>query len=470
MKLMMGSGIQMTGRWLLLSVLWGTAAAQSYSVDPRSDVDLIRQVNALALRCNFSCTVHIPAGNYTVADGTILVHHNGLSIVGDGPNNTIIHYAGLNFLDSRLDRVTYGPSYYGSGTIGGFTIYCTNPNVRCMTGGSVLGQHWEDLSVIGPGGLTGSPPVGANAEGFTFWNTYNWMERTVFRDITIGGFSTNFHFMAPKGGTDSFGYMLFDGVWSNQGARSHNFVVDAGASVYNALGFTMQDNSGGTTLKDEVFSIAGAFTGVGFHFTGENAGAPMTFAHVACGGHMIFEGDYNIFFGEAVADCPETTRDNGDAFRISPSAGLAGIRGSISGNPVLANTTALGLMPEQTLRLWPYEAFNRVNPYGVAYTGFAADKQGFVSPITVFDPAVPWCIATREHYASEGQIMPKLCLDGRGDLVATGSIAGSSVKTSRGTPKSSHEACTAGESWDDDNFHYHCTSTGQIKRAALASF
>jgi hypothetical protein len=448
------------------------ASSQSvadHTVDPRSNVDVITQVNALAEACHYNCTVRIPAGDYTVASGTILVHHNGLSVVGDGRNNTFIHYAGMNFLDSRLDASTYGPSFTGSGTIGGFTVYCTNPNVHCITGGSVNGQRWEDLTVVGPGGVTGSPPVGATAEGFTFQNTYDWMERTVFRDITIGGFTTNFHFMAPKGGTDSFGYTLFDGIWTNQSARSKNFVVDAGAGLYNTLGFTMQENSGGTTLKDEVFSIAGAFTGVGFHVTGESAGAPMTFAHIACGGHMVFEGDYNIFFGEAVADCPETTRDSGDAFRITPSAGLAGIRGSLAGNPVL-KMDALGLAGMKNFTIWPYEAFNRVNPNGVAYTGFVADPHGFVAPISVFDSEVPWCVAARARYTAEGQIVPKLCLNGAGDLAAAGILAGTAVRTTRGTPKNSHDACTPGESWDDDHFHYHCTSTGEIKRMALASF
>ena len=454
---------------LLCLPIVGVFARAQYVVDPRSSVDLITQVNALALGCNYTCIVHIPAGDYTVASGTILVHHNGLSLVGDGRNNTFIHYRGLNFLDSRLDASTYGPSFSGSGTIGGFTVECSNPDVRCITSGSVLGQRWQDLTLLGPGGLTGSPPAGATAEGFTLQNTYNWMERTVFRDITIGGFTSNFHFLAPRGGTDSFGYMLFDGIWTNQGARSRNFVVDAGAGVYNTLGFTMQVNSGGTTVRDEVFSISGAFTGVGFHVTGENAGAPMTFAHVHCGGHMVFEGDYNVFFGEAVADCPETNGGTGDAFRVSPTAGLAGVRGSLAGNPSIANASDLGLMSPQTLTFWPYTAFNRVNPYANAWTGFAGTKDG-VSPMSVFDPNVPWCLATRGRYTGQGQVDMKLCVNGSGDLATAGSLRGWTVRTTRGTPKNSHDSCTPGDSWDDDNFHYHCGSDGHIKRLALESF
>ncbi|AFL86482.1 hypothetical protein Terro_0131 [Terriglobus roseus DSM 18391] len=38
------------------------------------------------------------------------------------------------------------------------------------------------------------------------------------------------------------------------------------------------------------------------------------------------------------------------------------------------------------------------------------------------------------------------------------------------TPASSTESCTAGKSWDDANFHYVCTATNTIKRAALAAF
>jgi hypothetical protein len=445
-------------------------AREGVPVDAHPSSDLIATINAMAATCDQNCTIRIPAGDYTLSSGTILIRHNGVSLIGDGRNNTIIHYSGLNFLDSRLNATTYGPSFAGSGTIGGFTVYCSNPNARCITGGSVIGQRWQDLSVIGPGGITGSPPAGANAEGFTFQNTYDWMERTVFRDITIGGFTTNFHFLAPNGGTDSFGYMLFDGIWTNQGPGSKSFVVDPGAAVYNTLGFTMQFNSGGTSLNDDVFSIGGAFTGVGFHVTGENAGAPITFAHILCGGHMEFEGDYNIFGGQAVADCPQTVAGSGDAFRITPSAGMTGISGSLAGLPSLENTTSLGLTAPQTLNIWPYQDFDRNNPYAVAYTGFVANPQGRVSPVEVYDQEVPWCVAARGIYQAEGQIYPKLCLSGNGDLVAAGTIQGAAVQTTRGTPASSHDACVPGESWDDDNFHYHCASNGEIKRMALANF
>jgi hypothetical protein len=38
------------------------------------------------------------------------------------------------------------------------------------------------------------------------------------------------------------------------------------------------------------------------------------------------------------------------------------------------------------------------------------------------------------------------------------------------TPASSSAACTAGDFWDDANYHYVCTATNTIKRVALAAF
>ena len=460
--------ISLLGSALVLSA---RLPAQQNTVDPHASADLIAQVNALAAACNGNCAIHIPAGEYTVHSGTIHIDHAGLSLLGEGRGSTIIHYTGPNFLDARLNAATYAASSLGGGTIGGFTVQCTNPQVRCITGGSILNERFQDLTVTGPGGSIGSPPPGSDAQGFVFQNDLNWMERTIFRDIQIGGFNVNFHFMKPlPGGTNSFGYTLFDGIWTNQSARSHNFVVDPGAGLYNTLGFTLQFNAGGTSAADEVFTIGGAFTGVGFHVTGENAGAPITFAHIACSGGMVFSGDYNIFFGGVIADCPQDAKHPGEPFRISPAAGLGAIAGSLAGNPVILNFAALGLMKPQTLQLWPYDEFSRTLPNAIGYTGFVRDPAGGVSPLSVYDYDLPWCVSTRRIYSSPDAIVPRLCLDGPGNLTITGTLRDTSIITTRKTPASSHEACTPGESWDDDDFHYHCTSTGQIKRLALAPF
>jgi hypothetical protein len=434
------------------------------AVDLSSHADLITQVNALAAGCRGSCTIRIPAGTYEVASGTILIHRYGLSLAGDGRNNTLIRYHGLNFLDSRLTGTDYGESLAGAGTISGFTLVCTNLAAKCITAGSVVGQRWEDLTLIGPSSLTEAAPVGSTAEAFVFQNTFNWMERTVFRDITVGGFTVNFHFMAPKGGTDSFGYARFDGIYTNQGARSRNFVVDAGAGLYNVLDFSMQFNSSGTTEADEVFSIAGAFTGVGFHVTGENAGAPITFAHVRCGGTMNFEGDYNIFGGTVKTDCTQAKEAGSEPFRVAPRAGLFGVKGSARGVGALTNWNNTG----KSYSLWIDSIFDPPNPAAVGYNGFVSEG-GKVSPLTVYDWDLGYCVAARTIYSTPNSAQPRLCVDGPGNVTAAGLVRTPAVVTTRGTPASSHEACVLGESWDDDNFHYHCTKTG-IKRLALNPF
>jgi hypothetical protein len=49
-------------------------------------------------------------------------------------------------------------------------------------------------------------------------------------------------------------------------------------------------------------------------------------------------------------------------------------------------------------------------------------------------------------------------------------VAAAHVITGNVTPASSSAACTANQLWADDNYIYHCTSTGGIRRAPLASF
>jgi len=54
---------------------------------------------------------------------------------------------------------------------------------------------------------------------------------------------------------------------------------------------------------------------------------------------------------------------------------------------------------------------------------------------------------------------------------AAGYVLAPVVVTTQGTPDNSSTACVANSSWDDDDYHYHCLSSGKaIKRVALSSF
>ncbi|MGI4827115.1 MAG: hypothetical protein ACRYFU_02845, partial [Janthinobacterium lividum] len=120
--------------------------------------------------------------------------------------------------------------------------------------------------------------------------------------------------------------------------------------------------------------------------------------------------------------------------------------------------------------VWPVSPFSLVNPYANAYTGFVGNAQGRVSPLSVFDPNLPWCVATRADYSQPAQFTPRLCLDGNGQLATAGPVRTPSLITTRPTPSTSHDVCTPGESWDDDDFHYHCTSKAQLRRLPLNPF
>ena len=225
-------------------------------------------------------------------------------------------------------------------------------------------------------------------------------------------------------GTDSYGYGRVQGLWTNQGAHSFGVRIDPGANVYNLLGFDYQVNSGHTTAADEYFSIAGNFTGVGFHVESENAGAPFTFAHVYSTGHMQFEGTFNGFGLE------NTVRaDPGATFSVLPASNFAD---TMSGFGSLADYAGTG----KTVALYPTQQLQQENPYVTAGQGYVASGSA-TAPVFLHDPQMPICFGTIPA-AAVGQPMSNLrttfCVFGNGDLhtpggaVLGGSLAAGSIK------------------------------------------
>jgi hypothetical protein len=435
-------------------------------VDPASTVDLVAQVNALFASCNYVCQVHIPAGTYNVANGTILLHHATQSLTGDGKDKVRITYAGTNFLDWRYDASTY--DFNASGEVSGFTVTCTNPAATCMTGGSTIGATWRDLNVYGPGGIVSAGAVGTS-QAFVFTNTFNWMERWTLRNINIGGFQTNLHFTRPAGGTDSFGYGTVDGVFTNQGAHSQGVVVDPGASVYNALMWRYQVNSGGTTEADEYFHVGGWLQGVGFALTGENAGAPVTAFHTTPTGCLRFEGDNNLFAGTLKA---EGNHCGYPAIWIRPAAALNGINGEVAGAGTIVGSNG------KTQVVLPGELMNESNPHEAAMTGWLQDvADGWSAPFLAFDPDMSYCEFTRPEYAAFNALNWVRCVDGGGNETTKGSVTSPAITAGSGgfreklyTPPSSSASCKPGQFADDENYHYVCVAENRWKRVALSSF
>jgi hypothetical protein len=435
-------------------------------VDPSSSVDLITQVNTLFADCAYACSVHIPAGNYMVAGGTILLHHASQSLTGDGKDKVRITYAGTNFLDWRYNASTY--DFNASGEVSGFTVTCTNLAATCLTGGSTIGATWHDLNVYGPGGIVSAGATGTS-QAFVFTNTYNWMERWTLRNINIGGFQTNLHFAAPQGGTSSDGYGTVDGVYTNQGRGSFGVVVDAGVAVYNSLMWRYQVNSGGTTGAEEYFHVAGQLQGVGFALTGENASAPVTAIHTLCGGSLRFEGDTNLFGGGLISDCPGA---GWPAIFISPTAALNGVNGDVQGAGTVIGSNG------KTQTVYPTQIMNGSNPYESSMTGFLGDAvDGWSAPFVAFDPGMSLCDFTRPEYAPLNALTWVRCVDGRGNETTQGSVSAPSITAGPGgfteklyTPASSSASCKPGQFADDANYHYVCTAPNTWKRVALSSF
>ncbi len=392
-------------------------------VDPTSTTDLVDQVNALFANCSDTCEVHIPAGNYgpgfTTPVGTdalhptILLSKNTQRLVGDGQRITNITDANeLPFIDGHAAQFNINPGI----AIGGFTINCTNTAAVCITAGDAIGFRIRDLEMIGPGGQTNSASAGTS-QAIVLVNKLGWFERWKFDDVVIGGFHTNLHFVKPAGGTDSFGYGQAEQVTSNIGCGDHGVQVDSGANVYNIIKFEYQFNYGckGVTTNTEVFTIGGFFAGQNFHVTGENSGNNYTFAHILKGGHLFFEGDYDVFgiptTGLVVADETQPV-DGSIPFYIGTQVGTIF---KSAGIPLLSNYDGSG----ESFRVTPIEIPNN--------TGEQAARMGYLTSTTsakgsvydAFEAGSKRCHFVRDQFQTEAALTPVWCVDATGNTTET---------------------------------------------------
>jgi hypothetical protein len=394
----------------------------AYYVSPTSGVDIATQISNIFSTCGNQCVVHIPCGTYTSSGSTIQMNNPYEAIVGDGEGCVFITYSGATFLNWNNSGGTAGFSFYASTGVGGFTLTCTSTTAQCITAGSVIGANFHDMSLYGPGGIVSQSPAGT-AQGFVLASTSgDWFERWVMRNIHIGGFQVNTHFEA--GGTGSFGYGLMDGVWNNIGYQNIALQVDAGASVYNTLGFKFQVNSGGTggVCNCTYLSVAGELQGVGFAMTGENAGnTGVTAIHSVSGGLVSFQGDSNLYSGGLVQDQACGTYSDIQCIYISPRAALNGVLGGISSE--MTTTNGLTTHP---LVVYATDYFDNSNPYLVAETGYIYDSTASAStPFVAYDPRTSLCDYTRAYGGSgfsPSALTWTRCIDGNGNQTTRGNV------------------------------------------------
>jgi hypothetical protein len=406
------------------STLYVSSLNRVLYVDPASSVDLISQVNALFASCNQNCEVHIPAGDYSVRSGTIRLMSSRVSLTGDGRDKVRITYSGTNFLDWRLTSSSY--DFNAAGEVSGFTVNCVDKSVRCISAGSVIGPTFRDLNVYGPAGIANNAPAEVGeSQGFVFQNTFNWMERWQIRNVNIGGFAVQFHFMKPSGGTDSFGYGFVDGVWSSQSLGTRGIVVDAGASVYNTLGLRFQFNlqGSGHGALPVIFDIAGSLSGVGLEVTGENAGQHYTLAHIGCGGHMVFAGSIGAFGLPAVAaDCKAGAGEQYPPYFVAPDVGMGSEASSVGVPPL---THYRGPKDNDVYDVHP-TMVSRPGGNGAAVQGvLTRQSDGRNTLYNGFDGGLPYCLSAHNAFSTPSDLHPVWCTDGGGNTSQGGAVAAS---------------------------------------------
>jgi hypothetical protein len=88
------------------------------------------------------------------------------------------------------------------------------------------------------------------------------------------------------------------------------------------------------------------------------------------------------------------------------------------------------------------------------------------TPFNLFD-----LMRDRREHAAKIAYDPATATTSFDFVRANGYVSAPVLVTTRGTPESSSTTCVPNSSWDDDDFHYHCVSSGKaIKRVALSNF
>lgn len=389
-------------------------------VDPASATNLITQVNALFTFCGSNCQVHIPAGTYTVASGTISMTHPGQSLLGDGMKQVTINYAGTNFLDARLNSGTYA-AQSSTGAVSGFTLNCSNTAAKCMSGGSWVGFQWginHDLDIVGPGGLFSNTPVGTS-QCLYLQNTFDWYERGSV-DLSFEGCAIGLNLDTATGsGTNSYEYNQFN-ITSSLGLGATAVKIGASAQVEHFRSFHLQFNvnGNGSGAQPVIFDIGSAaiLNGGDGVIVGEGGSQPYTMAHIRTGGGFVaVEGSITTFATPTyVIDALGT---GSYPWNWGP-AGDNGLLYSTAGPPVLTSfplTTSTNHFDVHAAHLGSLTANSDY------MEGMLQDTtNGFSTPFRAGNANEYICDANYNSFSNLNSLTARDCVDGSGNFFPMG--------------------------------------------------
>lgn len=397
-----------------------TALNTSRYVKP-SDGEMGVAINAAFSDCSLNCTVVPVCGTYTKST-TINLTRITESFEGN-EGCVVINDSGTKFFDGHLDGAHFSVLTPG-GSIGGFTVNMSNSAAVFASVGSWIGFRMHDIVAVGPGGQVSQNPPGTS-QAIVFQNTAttnpNWFERWSIDNVNIGGWATNFHFMAPtNAGTDSFGYKGQMNVFTNQGLGSTGILVDNGANVYHMLGLNYQFNLGtaGSGANPLLFDIAGTFNGQNAVIVGENAAQPFVLYHVRSTGCMQLQGGVRTFGGYTyTADVTSSTSAPvscayiGPAFVDAPA--IESALPTVTNYPTSANT--------DTFTMTTLETNNQNAEAGYTRGLLTRVSDGSVTSYETFEAGLYKCFSTRNKFITPNNLVYKWCVDSSGNTTQPGS-------------------------------------------------
>ena len=169
--------------------------------------------------------VYLPAGRYLLKGTVTNSRVDLVSLVGSGMGTNLLVNSNLGISLGSTSILLGGARGYHSGRIEGMHIRCSNQSrsIAVQMTDMIADPQLRDLMVT------------RCDQAFDIINRKYWNERLIAANVTDDNNNHFFHLdQNPENRWDSFGYGIYDGIFTNKSAGQDVFYMTGGGNLYNS--------------------------------------------------------------------------------------------------------------------------------------------------------------------------------------------------------------------------------------------